>query len=209
MRIVLLLTVLLSVAEPWSRADKLSLVYDILTGLLVVIGGLGVCFALRTLRAIERQTNVLAESQRPKIVVEAGDDPSKTFADERARRIKLEVTNKGVMPATEYWYESWIEILPDTSGNFTRYADHFRCETISVIHPNAPHMVNIPLRKEISQEEFLAVKRLQRHVCVRLYVEYDDPFIRGRRCYADFGFYLIPGGFGFLDKHNRVGHKQA
>lgn len=42
--------------ESWSRGDKLSLVYDIETGLLVIIGGFGVCFALRTLKAIERQT---------------------------------------------------------------------------------------------------------------------------------------------------------
>lgn len=195
--------------EPWTRADELSLAYDILTGLLVIIGGFGVCYALRTLRAIERQTSVLAESQRPRIVVDVAEDPSKTFADESARRVKLRVTNKGMTPAVEYRYESWIEILPDTSGDFTSSANHFKFDTTSVLYPNTPQAINIPLGAEISPDEFLEVKQLRRYVCVRLYAEYDDPFIPSRRCYADFGFYLIAGGLGFLDKHNRVGHKKA
>ena len=175
--------------------------------LLVIVGILAAWAALRTLRAIEGQTHVLAESQRPRIIAEASDDPSKTFADMSARRVKLRVTNKGVVPATGYRYESWIEVLPNHTGDFTDVADHHMEETISVLHPGFPHVANIPLRTNATEEESRQIARLERYVCVRLYIEYDDPFNPNRRCYSNFGFYLIPGGLGFLDKHNNVGYK--
>jgi hypothetical protein len=125
---------------------------------LFFAGVIGIWIANRTLSAIESQTNVLSESQRPRIVAEAGDGPSKTFADESARRVKLKVTNKGMMPAIEYRYESWIEILPDTSGDFTRYADHFPCETVSVLCPNTPQFVNIPSGRKLLETTSLRSK---------------------------------------------------
>jgi len=163
--------------------------------------------AIRTLKAIESQTRVLSESQRPRIVADAAHDPSKTFADQEARRVVLEVVNKGLMPATEYTYESWIEVLPDTSGDFTAAADHFKFEVTSVLYPDSPQRVNIPLRGGVSEADFDEVRQLRKYVCVRLRVEYKDPFVPKRRCHANFGFYLLPGGLGFLDKHNGVGYE--
>jgi hypothetical protein len=174
---------------------------------LLLAGIWGICVAIRTLKAIESQTHILSESQRPRIVADPADDPSKTFADQEARRVVLKVVNKGLMPATEYTYESWIEVLPDTSGDFTDAADHFKCEVISVLYPDTPQRVNIPLRSGVSEADFYEVRKLRKYVCVRLYVQYKDPFVPQRRCYANFGFYLLPNGLGFLDKHNGVGYQ--
>jgi hypothetical protein len=174
---------------------------------LFFAGLLGIWVATRTLKAIESQTSVLSESQRPRLVAEAGEHPAKTlFEDPETPRVVLEVINKGPMPATGYIYESWIEVLPDTSGDFTVHADHHRSEVISVMYPSAPRKFNIPLREGISDQDWPLVRKLKKHVCVRLYVEWADPFIPNRRCYADFGFHVLPDGMGFLSKHNGVGY---
>lgn len=174
---------------------------------LFFAGIIGILIANRTLKAIERQTNILSESQRPRIVAEAGEHPSKTLSeDPQTPRVVLKIINKGLMPATGYIYESWVEVLPDTSGDFTAYADHHKCEVVSVLYPDTPQKVNIPLRGGISDQDWPLVRKLKKYVCVRLYAEWADPFIPTRRCYADFGFHVLPNGMGFLDKHNGVGY---
>jgi hypothetical protein len=194
--------------EPWTRADKLSLAYDILTGLLVIIGGFGVCFAIRTLRAIEGQTNVLAESQRPRIVADAAEHPWQTFfADSSRRRVVLRVTNKGLTPATDYRYESWIEVRPDTTGDFTDEADYVKCGVVSVLYPDSPQNINVPLRNDVTDQEAFEIRKLRKYVCVRVRLHYRDPFVPSRHWFADSGFFVEPRGLGFLDKHNGVGYE--
>lgn len=174
---------------------------------LFLAGIAGIFVATRTLRAIESQTRVLVEVQRPRIVATAHGDPSKTLADPHARRVELEVINKGSMPATDYRYESWIEVLSPPFEDFTVAADHFKFDTRSVLYPDSPQIINIPIRGGITPEDFIEVRRLRKRVCVRLYVEYADPFIATRRCYTNFGFYVLPRGLGFLEKYNGVGYE--
>jgi hypothetical protein len=174
---------------------------------LFVAGIVGIFVAIRTLKAIESQTRVLVEGQRPRIVATPHGDPSKTLADPHARRVELEVINKSSMPATDYRYESWIEVLPFPFEDFTVAADHFKSDKPWVLYPDTPQIVNIPIRGGITPEDFIEVKRLRKRVCVRLYVEYADPFIANRRCYTNFGFYILPRGLGFLEKYNGVGYE--
>ncbi len=174
---------------------------------LLCAGIVGIWVAIRTLRAIESQTRVLVEGQRPRIVANPHGDPSKTLADPHARRVELEVINKSSMPATNFRYESWIEVLPFPFEDFTVAADHFKSDAPWVLHPDTPQVINIPIRGGITPENFIEVKRLRKHVCVRLRVEYADPFITNRRCYADFGFHVLPKGLGFLEKYNGVGYE--
>lgn len=174
---------------------------------LFLAGILGIGVAVWTLKAIERQTHVLVESQRPRIVATAHGDPTKTLADPHARRVELELINKSSMPATEYRYESWIEVLPFPFQDFTSAADHFKFDTLSVLYPDTPQVINIPIRGGITPGDFAEVRRLRKHVCVRLYVEYADPFIANRRSYANFGFYILPMGLGFLPRYNGVGYE--
>jgi hypothetical protein len=170
-------------------------------------GIVGIFVAIRTLKVIESQTRVLVESQRPRIVAGPHGDPSKTLADPHARRVELEVTNKSSMPATDYRYESWIEVLPFPFEDFTVAADHFKSDKPWVLYPDTPQIINIPIRGGITPEDFIEIKRLRKHVCVRLYIEYADPFIANRRCYANFGFHILPKGLGFLEKYNGVGYE--
>lgn len=174
---------------------------------LFLAGIMGIWIANRTLRAIESQTNVLSESQRPRIVVEAAENPSQTFADQQAHRVVFKVINKGLTPATGYSYESWIEVLADTSGDFTDAADHFAFDVLSVLYPDSPQLINVPLRKGVTDEESFEIRKMRKYVCVRIRTQYTDPFIPNRHCYADFGFYVEPRGLGFLDKHNGVGYE--
>src|SRR3989442_3125425 len=138
---------------------------------LVADGFGAILVALRTLRAIESQTRVLVEGQRPRIVATAHGDPTKTLADIHARRVELKVINKSSMPATDYRYESWIEVLPFPFNGFTVASDHFECDAPSVLYPDTPQIINIPIRGGITPEDFVQVRRLQKHVCVRLCVE--------------------------------------
>jgi len=174
---------------------------------LFFAGIVGIGVAVRTLKAIEAQTRVLVETQRPRIVATAHDDPTKTLSDQNARRVELQVINKNPMPAYDYRYESWIEVLPFPFEDFTLAADHFKFDTTSVLYPDSPQVINIPIRGGITPADFVEVRRLRKHVCVRLRVEYADPFIPNRRCYADFGFYILPKGLGFLPKYNGVGYE--
>lgn len=157
--------------------------------------------------AAKATAEALMEGQRPRIVAEPHGDPTKTLADPHAPRVELEVINKGPIPASGYFYESWIEVLPSTSSDFTEAADHFKSDLASVLYPNSKQVINIPLRQGITPEELHEVKRLRKRVCVRLYVEYADAFVRNRRCYANFGFHVLPRGLGFLEKHNGVGYE--
>jgi hypothetical protein len=61
--------------------------------------------------AAKATAEVLMESQRPRIVAQAHGNPTQTLADPQAPRVELEVINKGPIPAIEYFYESWIEVL--------------------------------------------------------------------------------------------------
>ena len=174
---------------------------------LFLAGIVGIFVAIRTLKAIESQTRVLVEGQRPRIVATANGNPIQTLADPHARRVQLEVLNKGSMPATDYSYESWIEVLPFPFEDFTVAADHFKFDTPSVLYPDTPQIINIPIRGGITPSDFQEVRHLRKHVCVRLCVEYADPFIPNRRCYSNFGFHILPQGLGFLPKHNGVGYE--
>jgi hypothetical protein len=175
--------------------------------LLVLIGAGGTFAALRTLRAIESQTGVLIEGQRPRIVATAYGDLLDTLADPDAPRITLRVVNKSSTPATDYRYESWIEVLTPPFEDFTVAADHFSSDVKSVLYPDTPQSINVPIRGGITPEDFREVRKLRKIVCVRLYVEYADPFIANRRCYANFGFEILPKGLGFLKKYNGVGYE--
>jgi hypothetical protein len=194
--------------EPNGYFCRLFSAANLPSMLLVLVGLGGIYAAIRTLRAIESQTSVLSESQQPRIIAEAGEHPNTTLSEKsETPRVVLKVTNKGPTSATNYIYESWIEILPDTSGDFTAGADYYENKVVSVLYPDAPQKINIPLRGGISEEDRRLVRDLKKHVCIRLRVEYQDPFITTRRCYADFGFYVLPDAFGFLSKHNGVGYE--
>jgi len=188
------MTVLLEIKDWWDRSSV------IFSGLLVVIGGAGASLALRTLRAIERQTDALVESQRPKLVAIGHGDPTKTLGDRSARRVEIELENKGLTVAHDLLYETWIEILSFPFDDFTPNATHFRSPDPVVLYPDAtPLVINIPLQVGVAQEQIEAVVNLRLYVCIRLFVTFRDAFGQRR---SNFGYYVQKAGFGILPQYN-------
>jgi hypothetical protein len=168
---------------------------------LVLIGGFGTGYALRTLRAIERQTAAMIESQRPQIAAELGKDPRDTIGDGEAPRIEIDLSNRGQTPARNFKYESWIEILPLPFEDFTTAADHFVSSDVIVVYPNHKALaINIPIRTGITQQQLRDIKQGKQHVCVRINATFADAFNPARS--VSFGYVVRPDGLVPLPKYN-------
>jgi hypothetical protein len=162
--------------------------------------------ALETRRVVEAatsQTKAIVESQRPKIAAKPHGNPIKDLSDRDAPRMQIELANKGLLAAYDLVYKSWIELLPLPFEDFTAAADHHKSPESIVMYPDhTPLIVNIPIRKGITEQELSDVKRLRLYVCVRVRVEYRDVFSPKR--YAEFGFCVMYDGLGFLPKYNNA-----
>ncbi|HXQ26870.1 MAG TPA: hypothetical protein VN822_10715 [Candidatus Acidoferrales bacterium] len=168
--------------------------------LLAGIGGIFV--AIHTLKAIRRQTNALVEGQRPIIFAKCHGDAAKTFADRDARRIELALENRGQHRARDLVYETWIEILPFPFTDFTAAATHFKCIDPITLYPgDVGFTVNVPIQRQVTDEEWAAIRSLELHVCVRIRVSYKDAF---GQTIADFGYYVTPRGMAYLPKYNNT-----
>ena len=166
---------------------------------LVGIAGIGV--AIRTLKAIERQTQALVDSQRARIAAKAHGIPTQTLLDRDAPRVEIELFNRGRTEASDFIYESWIEVLPFPFEDFTPVADRFRSPEKLTLYPDhIPLVINIPIRQGLSEQQLHDLKKLRSFACVRVRVEYRDAFNPKR--WAEFGFYITSSGLGFLPKYN-------
>jgi len=162
--------------------------------------------AERQVNASEQQFKVFLESQRPQIVATAHCDPKQTLADRDAPRVEIAVRNKGLTPAYDFDYESWIEVISGPFQDFSDAADYFKSEDRFVIYSNnQPLILNIPLRKGITEQQLTDLRQLRTQTCLRIRAEYRDAFSPGRRWYANFGFVVLPTGLGFLPKYNDAG----
>jgi len=152
--------------------------------------------------AAEINAKVLMESQRPQIGARPHGNPTQTLADLEAPRVQIELTNRGLTPAYDFVYESWIEVLALPFQDFTAAADYFKSADRIVLYPNhePPLVINIPLRGGLSQERLDDLRRLRLHACLRIRVEYRDAFSPIR--YANFGFVVMANGLSFLPKYN-------
>lgn len=151
-------------------------------------------------RATKISADVLWASQRAQIVAEAHGNPTKDLISP-IPRIQLELVNKGLTPAYDHTYESWIEVLPTFSGDFTSNADYARIAEKITIYPNyTPIVLNIPLSRGLTEEQRRELRELRAYVCVRVRAEYRDARNLGR--YANFGFYIMAEGLGFLPRYN-------
>jgi hypothetical protein len=157
----------------------------------------------RAVESIESQTKAIMESQRPKIAAKAHGNPIKDLSDREAPRVQVELSNKGLLAAYDLVYESWIELLPFPFEDFTAAADHHKSPESMVMYPDhSPLIVNIPIRKGITEQEWSDVKAMRLYVCVRVRAEYRDSFSPKR--YAEFGVCVMYDGLGFLPKYNNA-----
>jgi hypothetical protein len=189
--------------EPNSYLCRLFSAANLPTWLLVLVGFGGVGAAIKTLVAIERQTKAMVEGQRSRVAAKPHGDATQTLMDEQAPRVELELFNRGATEASGLAYETWIELLPDYSTDFTPRADHASKSEPTTLYPNhTPIIINIPIRKGLTEGERASLKRLRLFACIRMRVEYNDAFSHR---WAEFGFYVTSSGLGFLPRYNDTG----
>ncbi len=111
------------------------------------------------------------------------------------------MVNRGATTAYDCIYESWIELLAFPFNDFTASADYFKAADRFALYPNhAPVVINIPIRKGLTGAQLSDLKQLRLYACIRIRIAYRDAFSPGR--YANFGFYVLHDGLGFLPKYN-------
>jgi hypothetical protein len=111
------------------------------------------------------------------------------------------LNNKGVTVAYDCIYESWIELLGSTKDDFSAAADYFKSSEPLALYPNhIPLILNIPLRKGLTEAQLSDLRKMRLYACLRIRVTYRDAFTPHR--YANFGFVVLANGLGFLPKYN-------
>ena len=178
-------------------------IYLVILGLGGVIVGMGTLGVIeKQTHVMERQTTALIEGQRPMVYARCHGDATATFADREARRIELALENKGQHRARDLVYETWIEILPFPFVDFTEAATKYKSINPITLYPGDTNfIVNIPIQREVTEEEWAAIRRLMLHVCVRIRISYRDAF---GQTTADFGYYVTPRGMSYLTKYNNM-----
>lgn len=168
---------------------------------LVIVGVGAIGTAWITLLAIRDQTKALVESQRPKIAAKPHGNPTRDLADRVAPRVQIELFNRGLAVAQNLTYESWIELLPRPFTDFTASADYHKSEEPLALYPSHdPLIINIPVRKGITEQQLNELRQLKTFACMRVRVHYSDTFSAAR--VASFGFWVAHDGLGFLPKYN-------
>jgi hypothetical protein len=151
----------------------------------------------RAAEATRMNAEVFWASQRAQIVAEPHDNPAKEILSDTPR-VQLELTNKGMTPAYDVVYETWIEILPRPFVDFTPGATYFKSPDKATMYPDTPIVINIPLGRDLTQMERTQIKSWDLHTCVRIRAEYRDAREPDR--YADFGFHVLAEGLRPLGK---------
>jgi hypothetical protein len=175
---------------------------------VLVIVGIVTCFVIGwqsyatscAARATQVSAEVLWAGQQAQIAAAAHGNPTKDLLSDTSR-VQLELTNKGMTTAYDCIYESWIELLPSPSGDFTSNAEYFKNAEKIALYPNhIPLTINVPLMRALTEAECSGLKSLRLYACIRVRVEYRDA--RALERYANFGFYVMAEGLGFLPKYN-------
>lgn len=190
-----------SVSKDWW--DRSSI---LLTGALVLVGGIASFVALRTLvaiqaqtQAVRQQTETIIESQRPQISAVAYGNPMVDVLSAQPR-VVIELSNRGLTTAHQLIYETWIEVLPHPFVDFTQSAICHKSTDPALLQPSSPLQLNIPISGGLTQQQRASIRDLTQDVCVRILVNYRDAFSPSRR--VSFGFCVRINGLAPLPKYN-------
>ena len=163
-------------------------------------------------KAMERNTAAFIESQKPIIAADGSGNPLREIAASPVPRMKIDLHNKGTTTAYDCIQETWIELVPhkiEADGftfnsdtfTFSEAAEHHISQSPFALYPNHdPVMINIPIPGGLSEAQRLAIRRAQLLVCIRIRVTFRDAFTPTR--YADFGFWVMYEGLGYLAKYH-------
>ncbi len=187
--------------DAWDRASVIA------TILLVIVGALTLVAVWRQAKesakatvAMEKSVAAFIKSQRPQLALEpAGDAPRQLL--EETPRVTVKLTNVGLTTAYDCTYESWIEVLPSPSAEFTSTADYFAQTTKFALPTKGETVINLPIRSGLTNAQKDDLRRARAYTCFRVRVEFSDSFSTDRR-YASFGMYVMYKGLGYLPKYN-------
>lgn len=137
-------------------------------------------------------------SLRAQVIAKPHGNPSSDLLSDTPR-IQLALTNKGMTPAYDVVYETWLEIVPPPFKDFTSNATYFKAPDRCALYPDSHIVINIPLGRDLGEAERTQIKRWALQAWVRIRVEYKDA--RASCRYAEFGFHVLHEGLGFLSKY--------
>jgi hypothetical protein len=179
-----------------------TVVYAFITLLLWLQTKKSADAATKSAEAAKLNAEVLMEGHRPQIAATAHDSPIQDLSDRKTPRVQIALTNQGIVPAYDLTYESWIELLPLPFNDFTPSADYFKSTDKITLYPKyKPLIVNIPIRAGLTDAQLSDLRHLRRYACIRIRVAYRD-VLSAKSRYANFGFYVLLDGLGFLHKYN-------
>lgn len=156
-------------------------------------------------RAAKASTEVLIIGQKPQLSTTANSDPWKScvYPPLGIRHLEIALHNTGLTTAYDCSWESWLEVLEFPFVDFTSAAEHTEVSHNFSLSPNTTAhsmVINIPIKRQISEPELDGIRSARLKICVRLCVKYRDSF--NPRRYANFGYFVGPGGLGTLPKYN-------
>jgi hypothetical protein len=184
-----------------TKMIELTLWMAISTFALAIFGLFQTIATREAAKAAQLTAKLFMDSQKAQIAGSAHGDPKETLSDSHAPRVEIELLNRGLTPAYNFTYESWIEVLPLPFENFTELADHFSSPEPLTLYPNHdPLVINIPIRGGLTEVQRASIRALKLQVCIRVLARFRDAFGSART--SNFGYIVHPRGLGFLPKYN-------
>lgn len=169
----------------------------VFTGLLVIVGGFGVWAALRTLRAIENQVDVMIVSERAWVLVEIGELPPFQPDPNQVQFLYIAPAIKsfGKTPARVKRIVGRIQLMPEGEKLPPEPAYPSGQSSDLRIDAVLPPEVHIqPMRFPVSGQEFIQVQKGDLTLYAHGYIDYAD--VSGKLRHSGFCYvYCVQSGF--------------
>jgi hypothetical protein len=158
--------------------------------------------AIASAKAAKTSAQAIIIGNQPQLDLRANFDAWQTciYPKLGVRRIELALSNTGLTSAYDCSWESWIELLEFPFVDFTPAAEHTAIDHKFSLSPGKPVIINVPIKRTITEPELNRIREGKLWVCVRLYVKYRDRFTPNRHC--NFGYFVGPGGLSTLPRYN-------
>ncbi|MGA9973510.1 MAG: hypothetical protein WBP98_01825, partial [Candidatus Sulfotelmatobacter sp.] len=166
---------------------------------LLLAGIGGICVAIRTLKAVERQVQTQRESLRARLTIGFGESVFEIIKQGRMPHVVAKFINTGGIPAYRVEPETWIEVASYPFTDFSPSAVYYKGSVFSV-YPSQPIMYDIPLTRRLTPEEIEGMANVKRSIYVRIRLTYET---LGDSKYCDFAYAALPTGMEQLSKYRK------
>jgi hypothetical protein len=163
------------------------------------VGVITVAVLIAQANEMRKTTEAMWTGQRAHLAIDINANPLEDLLSKHPR-IRLNLVNKGLTPAYDCVYESWIEILPRDCEDFTPRAEYFKAPNAIPVFPDAPIMLRIPFPNGLPESQLHEIKNAKKTGYVRVRAEYRDA--RNSTRYIDFGFRVEIDGISPMRKYS-------